>query len=60
MDTLQVTALDAGQEISVEVSEAEAPEGAEGPDEELFKLTVRSGSQEEVFDNLTLRRQKKS
>jgi hypothetical protein len=55
--TLQITALgsaeDAG-DISVEVSDASPPEGGGEPPDDAFKLTVRKGSQEEVYDNVSL------
>ncbi len=40
----------AGNDVTVEVADA-----SEGPPEESFKLSVRRGAQEEVFDNLTVR-----
>jgi hypothetical protein len=52
LDTLRVSALGSPQEASqtsVEVSDASEPS------DDTFKLTVRRGVQEEVFDNLTLR-----
>ncbi len=57
LDTLRISALGTPEEardITVEVSEATGEGGQ--PGEDLFKLTVRKGGQEEVFDNLTLRR----
>lgn len=45
---------DAG-DIVVEVSDATPPTEGEAPDD-TFKVTVRGGGVEEVFDNLTLRR----
>ena len=57
-DTLRISALVAGQEapdISVEVTDASAGDGGE-PSDDAFNLIVRSGGQEEVFENLTLRK----
>ena len=57
-DTLRFASVATGDEasgISVEVSDATPPEEGDAPDD-TFKVTVRMGSTEEVFDNLTLRR----
>ena len=58
VDTIQVTATDpgAGSDITVEISDPDSPEGEEQASDDLFNMTIRRGSQEEVFDNLTLRR----
>ncbi len=57
LETLRISALgppeEAGQ-ITVEIANASG-EGGE-PAEDTFKLIVRKGPQEEVFDNLTLRK----
>jgi phage tail sheath protein FI len=58
-NTLSITAANpaaSGPEISVEVSDAEGPGGGAPAGDDLFKLTVRRGDQEEVFDNVSLRR----
>ena len=58
VDSIQVTArdADAGSEITVEISDPAPAEGEEQASDELFTMTIRRGGQEEVFDNLTLRR----
>ncbi|MCI0438201.1 MAG: phage tail sheath family protein [Chloroflexi bacterium] len=59
LDTLRITALGSGQEaegITVEVSDSTPSEEGGAPDENTFKLTVRRGGTEEVFDNLTFSR----
>lgn len=57
-DTLRIETIapaeDAGA-VTVEISDATPPEEGETPDD-VFKVTVRGGGVEEVFDNLTLRR----
>ena len=51
----------AGNELSVEISDATPVEGAEGTPEEAFKLTVKRGNRvEETFDNLTSKRGKQN
>jgi phage tail sheath protein FI len=57
-DTLKIEALGPAEQagdVSVEVSDATPPAEGEAPDD-TFKLTIRKGATEEVFDNLTLRR----
>src|SRR5205085_4429733 len=56
MDTIRVSALEAGStgnDVTIEVNDAPG----DGEDAaELFNLTVRRGGQTETFENLTLRR----
>ena len=58
-DTLRISSIGPAEEaadVTIEVSDASPPEdGGDAPDD-TFKITVRKGSTEEVFDNLTLRR----
>ena len=57
-DTLRIETIAPAEEagdVTVEVSDATPPEEGEAPDD-VFKVTVRGGGVEEVFDNLTLRR----
>ncbi|MCH8897874.1 MAG: phage tail sheath family protein [Chloroflexi bacterium] len=58
VDTIQVTATEsgAGSDITVEISDPAATEGEEQAGDDLFNVTIRRGTQEEVFENLTLRR----
>ena len=59
LDTLRITALGPPEEasgLSVEITDVAAPEGGGEPPDDVFNLTVRRGAQEEVFENLTLRR----
>ncbi len=59
LDTLRITALGSPEEaqgITVDVAEAGGTEGGAPADEGAFKLIVRKGTEEEVFDNLTFRR----
>lgn len=57
-DTLRIETIAPAEEagsVTVEISDATPPEEGEAPDD-VFKVTVRGGGVEEVFDNLTLRR----
>jgi hypothetical protein len=58
-DTLRINGKSTPDEdagIVVEVSDATPPEGGESAPDDTFKLTVRKGGTEEVFDNVTMRR----
>jgi hypothetical protein len=58
-DTLRISGKSTPDEdagIVVEISDATPPEGGEPAPDDTFKLTVRKGGTEEVFDNVTLRR----
>src|SRR3972149_9591924 len=54
LPTLDVTALEGGEPINIEVSE----DG--GNSEENFKLIFRRGPVEEVFENLSMKKGKRS